>query len=76
MVYNTKNYWVSGLCPSPGILNNFNIAFRELDPFSSSGEGREAPAVMGPLERADPNHWTQSQSTGDSLVLFCLKFSF
>jgi hypothetical protein len=22
MVYNTQNYWVSGLCPSFGILNN------------------------------------------------------
>jgi hypothetical protein len=22
MMYNTQNYWVSGLCPSPGILNN------------------------------------------------------
>jgi hypothetical protein len=21
MVYNTQNYWVSGLCPSSGILN-------------------------------------------------------
>jgi hypothetical protein len=21
MVYNTKNYWISGLCPSSGLLN-------------------------------------------------------
>jgi hypothetical protein len=21
MAYNTQNYWVSGLCPSPGILD-------------------------------------------------------
>jgi hypothetical protein len=70
MEYNTQNYWVSGLCPSRGILNNFNAVFRKLDPFSSSGEGREAPTLMGPLDRANLNHWAQSQNTGDSFVLF------
>jgi hypothetical protein len=31
MVYNTQDYWISGLCPSAGILKNTK--------FLSSGEG-------------------------------------
>jgi hypothetical protein len=37
MVYNTQNYWVFGLYPSSGILEN--TMFRKLDLFPSSGEG-------------------------------------
>jgi hypothetical protein len=37
MVYNTQNYWVSGLCPSFGIIKN--TTFRKLDLFPSSDEG-------------------------------------
>jgi hypothetical protein len=33
---NTQNYWVLGLFPSSGILEN---TFRKLDLFPSSGEG-------------------------------------
>jgi hypothetical protein len=40
---------LSGLCPSPGILNAKNITFRKLDLFASSGEGRETPTLLGPL---------------------------
>jgi hypothetical protein len=40
MVYNTQNYWVFGLCPSPGILKTKNTTFWKLDLFPSSGEGR------------------------------------
>jgi hypothetical protein len=36
MVYNTQNYWISGLCPSSGILEN--TTFLKLDLFLSSGE--------------------------------------
>jgi hypothetical protein len=32
-----QNYWVFGLCPSSGILEN--TAFRKLDLFPSSGWG-------------------------------------
>jgi hypothetical protein len=39
MVYNTQNYWVFGLFPSSGILENKNTKFRKLDLFPSSGEG-------------------------------------
>jgi hypothetical protein len=38
MVYNTQNYWVFGLLPSSGILEN--TTFRKLDLFPFSGEGR------------------------------------
>jgi hypothetical protein len=41
MVYNTQHYSVSGSYPSSGIL-------RKLDLFPSSGEGREAPTLLGP----------------------------
>jgi hypothetical protein len=37
MVYNTQKYWVFGLFPSSGILEN--TTFRKLDLFPSSGEG-------------------------------------
>jgi hypothetical protein len=46
-----QNYWVSGLCPSSGILTF--LTFRKLNLFTSSGEGRETPTVLGPLERAN-----------------------
>jgi hypothetical protein len=34
MVYNAQNYWVFGLFPSPGILEN--TTFRKLDLFNGS----------------------------------------
>jgi hypothetical protein len=37
MVYNTRGYWVFGLCSLSGILKI--TAFRKLDLFPSSGEG-------------------------------------
>jgi hypothetical protein len=48
MVYNTQNYWVFGLCPSSGILNLENTAFRKLDLFPSSGTG--GLTLLGPLD--------------------------
>jgi hypothetical protein len=33
MVYNTQNYWVSGLYPSSGILETTKHKVSELDPF-------------------------------------------
>jgi hypothetical protein len=32
--------------------------FRKLDLFPSLGEGRETSILLGPLERANLNHWT------------------
>jgi hypothetical protein len=57
-VYNTQNHWVSGLCPSSVILNNYKTPFRQLGLFPSSGEGRETPTLLSSLERANRNHWT------------------
>jgi hypothetical protein len=35
-----------------------NTTFRKLDVFPSSGEGEKIPTQLGPLERANLNHWT------------------
>jgi hypothetical protein len=32
--------------------------FRKLDLFPSSGQGGKTPSQLGPLERANLNHWT------------------
>jgi hypothetical protein len=55
-----RKYWVLGLRPSSGILKELeNTKFRKLDLFPSSDErGRETPTLLGPLERANLNHWT------------------
>jgi hypothetical protein len=51
MVYNTQNYWVWGLLPSYGILEN--TMFRKLDLFPSSGEGGgEDIYSIGPLRKS------------------------
>jgi hypothetical protein len=36
MVYNTQDYWISGLHPSPSILKN--TMFWKMDLYPSSGE--------------------------------------
>jgi hypothetical protein len=36
-----------------------NTTFRKLDLFPSSGEGKETPTLLDPLERANLSHWTQ-----------------
>jgi hypothetical protein len=59
MVYNTQNYWVYGLCISPGILKKLEITtFRKLDLSPFSNEGRETSTMSGPLETANLNNWT------------------
>jgi hypothetical protein len=48
MVYNTQNYWVLGIFPSSGILEN--TTFPKLDLFPSSGEGGgEDTYTVGPV---------------------------
>jgi hypothetical protein len=56
MVCYAQNHWVSGLCPSPEIVNN--TAFRKLDLFPNAREGRQTPTLLGPLESAKLDHWT------------------
>jgi hypothetical protein len=51
-----KNHWVYGLSPTSGILNAKKNW--KMDLFPSSGERRETPIMLGPLERAN------LQSTG------------
>jgi hypothetical protein len=51
MVYNTRDHWVLGLCPSSGILKN--TTFLKMDLFPSSGEGGGTPTLLGPLETAN-----------------------
>jgi hypothetical protein len=51
MVYNTPNYWVFGLFPSYGILED--TTFRKLDLLPSSGEGGgEDTYSVGPLRKS------------------------
>jgi hypothetical protein len=51
MVYNTQNYWVFGLFPLSGILEN--MTFQKLDLFLSSGEGGgEDTYSVGPLRKS------------------------
>jgi hypothetical protein len=57
-VYSIQNHWGPGLCPSFGILSTVlkNAAFRRLDVFPFSGEGKEIPTLLGTLKRANPSH--------------------
>jgi hypothetical protein len=55
MMYNTWDYWVSGLYPSSRILKN--TFFRKLDLFQSSCEGWEKTTMLGQIETANYNHW-------------------
>jgi hypothetical protein len=34
------------------------MTFQKLDPFPYSDEGGKTPTQLGPLERANLNHWT------------------
>jgi hypothetical protein len=61
---NSQN--VSGLFPSSDITKN--TTFRKLDLFPSSGEGGEkTPTQLGPLERANLNHWTMEKVQKNSV---------
>jgi hypothetical protein len=49
MMYNTQTL---------SITRNFKELFRKLDLIQSSGERKETPTVLGPLETANPNYGT------------------
>jgi hypothetical protein len=62
-----QNYCGLGLCPSSGTLEN--TTFRKLDLFLSSGESGwegKTPTQLGPLRRANLNHWTRSSGEGET----------
>jgi hypothetical protein len=47
-----------GLFPLSGVLGSRNTTFRKLDLLLSSDErGEKTPTQLGPLERANLNHW-------------------
>jgi hypothetical protein len=52
MMYDTQNRCGSGLYPSSAI-KNYDTTIRKMDLFPSSGEGRNTPTLLGPLERAN-----------------------
>jgi hypothetical protein len=58
MMYNTWNYWVFGLFPSSGILENRKHDFWKLDLFPSSDERGKTPTQLSPLEKANLNQPT------------------
>jgi hypothetical protein len=65
----TQNHWISGICPSTGIVTTMKYNFRKLDLFPSSGEGRETPTLLGPLERDNLNHWTSDTNRNAAIQL-------
>jgi hypothetical protein len=64
MVYNTQNYWVFGLFPSSGILENTRPQVKV---------GEKTPTQLGPLERSNLNHWTPLSDLHSYLInMACL----
>jgi hypothetical protein len=56
--YYSQNYWISGLCPSSGILKTKKHNVSETGSVSVlRGEGK-TPTLLGPIERTNLNHWT------------------
>jgi hypothetical protein len=58
MVNNTQNHWGSGLAHCREFQRLENTMSWILDLFPSSDEGWKTRTLLGPLERASPNHWT------------------
>jgi hypothetical protein len=56
VVYNTQNYWGSGLYPLSEFKILENTIFWKLGLFLSSGEGWEKSTPLGSLEGANLNH--------------------
>jgi hypothetical protein len=48
-----QNYWVSGSCPSSGILHASKHNVSEIASVSASDEWKETSTLLGPLERAN-----------------------
>jgi hypothetical protein len=66
MVYDTENYWVSGLCPSSGIVETRKHNVSETGSVSVLRWG-EAPSLLGPLERANHSQWTTHVSINTAI---------
>jgi hypothetical protein len=57
MMFNSQNNWICGRCPPSGILNNKETERFGKLMFQSPSERRETHTLLGPLERANVNHW-------------------
>jgi hypothetical protein len=60
------NYWVFGLCWSSLILKIENQCFGNCICFHPQVRA-EKPILLGPLERANPNHWTRHVSISTAI---------
>jgi hypothetical protein len=62
MVYKTRNYWVSGLCPSSGILrrNQETQRFENWICFRPQVAG-ETPTLLGTIEIGNFCHWSRAE---------------
>jgi hypothetical protein len=58
MVYNTQNYWLFGIFPSSGIVGTRKHDFSETGSVSVHMCGGKTLTQLGPLDRANLNHWT------------------
>jgi hypothetical protein len=63
MVYNTQNYWVFGLFSSSGILGTRKHVSETGSVSVLRCGGKEDTAQLGPLDRANLNHWTSEISS-------------
>jgi hypothetical protein len=61
MVYNTQNYWGFRLLPFSGTLETREHSVSETESVSFPGETGNTPTLLGPLERANLNHWTSPE---------------
>jgi hypothetical protein len=69
MEYNTQNHWVFGLRPLSGILETSKQCFGNWICFCPWVRGEwKTPTLLGPLERANPNHWRLAHSKGPNRV--------
>jgi hypothetical protein len=58
MLYNTQNYWVLGLCPSPGILETRKHNVSENGSVSVlRRRGEKTPTQLSSTEKANISHW-------------------
>jgi hypothetical protein len=57
MVNDSQNYWGFGLFPSSGILPNRGYDVSETGSVSVFRLERKTHTQLGPLERANLNHW-------------------
>jgi hypothetical protein len=74
MVYNTRNEWVFGLCPSSGILKkHYRTRLGNWICFHPQVSGLETPPLLCPLERANLSHWTMDE-VQDPVILIVYKY--